>query len=371
MGTIRVLLALSVVFAHSAWNGGSIFVNGVQEHGGRNAVQLFYVISGFLISFVLVEARAYRSVKSFYVNRWLRLYPIYGAVLVLTGIAFIVANRKFFVGVLDMPLAALVSTMLVNVTLLGQDWIMFLGIQGGHLMFMVDPGQSEVRLPNGLMVPQAWTLGVEMTFYAVAPFILFRRWLVVSLLLGSVLARLWAIHAGFGVHDPWTYRFFPFELALFLAGALSHQVVRPWWQRILANRGDAGVRRAVIVGTGVMLAVSALYSLLPIDQVWGSIALYAMYVALLPLAFEFQSMSSLDKKIGDLSYPIYVGHILVVMVVNFGSKYLRINDPLVMVLMNVACSLLFAVVLNVAIGDRIEGIRRRIKERKRIEASVS
>jgi peptidoglycan/LPS O-acetylase OafA/YrhL len=48
MGTLRTLLAISVVFAHSF---GFVFV------GGRNAVQLFYMISGFLISFVIVEKK--------------------------------------------------------------------------------------------------------------------------------------------------------------------------------------------------------------------------------------------------------------------------------------------------------------------------
>ena len=70
MGTLRTIFAIAVVLAH-VWPGGPVFV------GGQNAVRLFYIISGFLISFVLVERKSYPSVRSFYVNRYLRLYPVY------------------------------------------------------------------------------------------------------------------------------------------------------------------------------------------------------------------------------------------------------------------------------------------------------
>ena len=59
MGSLRTFLALTVVLSHSY---GYIFV------GGRLAVQLFYIISGFLISYILLEANSYRSLKGFLVN---------------------------------------------------------------------------------------------------------------------------------------------------------------------------------------------------------------------------------------------------------------------------------------------------------------
>jgi peptidoglycan/LPS O-acetylase OafA/YrhL len=68
MGILRTLLALSVVLIHTY---GQVFVT------GQDAVQLFYVISGFLISYVLIEAKSYPELKFFYLNRYLRLYPIY------------------------------------------------------------------------------------------------------------------------------------------------------------------------------------------------------------------------------------------------------------------------------------------------------
>ena len=92
MGILRTILAITVVFAHSPWNDGLIFV------GARNAVQLFYIISGFLICHIINSNPVYQDPLKFYLNRALRIYPpIYYAVALLTLAAFLViANQKFF-----------------------------------------------------------------------------------------------------------------------------------------------------------------------------------------------------------------------------------------------------------------------------------
>lgn len=118
MGLLRTLLALSVVIAHSY---GFVFV------GGRNAVQLFYIISGFLISYVLVERQTYGRVRDFYINRYLRLYPLYAAVALLTLIVFSLPGleleraKAFFRVYAEAPPAAIGLLILSNLTLFLQD----------------------------------------------------------------------------------------------------------------------------------------------------------------------------------------------------------------------------------------------------------
>ena len=55
MGILRTLLALSVVLDHLGGGATNQLV------GGRLAVQLFYVISGFLISYVLTGTDRYQG----------------------------------------------------------------------------------------------------------------------------------------------------------------------------------------------------------------------------------------------------------------------------------------------------------------------
>ena len=73
MGMVRVLLAIAVVFQHTY---GTLF------DGGYIAVQLFFIVSGFVISFILVEQQSYPTPGAFYKNRVLRLFPIYYAVAI-------------------------------------------------------------------------------------------------------------------------------------------------------------------------------------------------------------------------------------------------------------------------------------------------
>ena len=79
MGTIRFLLAFSVVFAHI--NLDSEFFN-----NGSDAVQLFFIVSGFYMFMVLKEKyiKLNKAYWYFISNRFLRLYPMYLLVLILT-----------------------------------------------------------------------------------------------------------------------------------------------------------------------------------------------------------------------------------------------------------------------------------------------
>jgi peptidoglycan/LPS O-acetylase OafA/YrhL len=52
---------------------------------------------------------------------------------------------------------------------------MFSAVEHYSLVFSTDFTKSEIPLWDGLIAPQAWTLGIELTFYLVALFILTRR----------------------------------------------------------------------------------------------------------------------------------------------------------------------------------------------------
>ncbi len=351
MGMLRTLLALSVVLDHLGGGTTDWLV------GGRLAVQLFYVISGFLISYVLTATDHYRGAPGrFYANRALRLYPVYLAVAALTLLAYIGGGAAFWRVYDGLPLTATLFLALSNLLILGQDWLMFFGIDQGALAFTGSFARSDVPLYQGLLVPQAWTLGVEMSFYLIAPFVLHSPRRLLVLLAASLALRAVLIASGIGLSDPWTYRFFPTELALFLAGSLSHQVLLPRWQ--------AWSRRAAWLpelGTGLLALYVLVHFSIGLPHTLRDGLAVLLFAALLPLAFLFQSRHRLDKIIGELSYPIYICHALVILFFGWLLDGTQLRQPAMFTALVVAGCIGFAALLNSLIADPVERLRRRLR----------
>lgn len=350
MGILRTLLAISVVIGHS-YHSDMVFV------GGRNAVQLFYIISGFLISYVLVENKSYKNIGSFYINRYLRLYPIYFTVAILSLIFALISHSSFFALYNETPLSADILLIFSNIFLFGQDWVMFSGIEDGQLGFATDFRQSEIALYEGLIIPQAWTLGVELAFYVVAPFILLKRKLIWILLVLSLAIRAYLAFKGIALKDPWTYRFFPAELALFLIGALSHQILMPFY---IKAAGEKIILLSKLASM-VMVFYLVCYSMIPLKEIIKAPIMFAFFIMFLPLAFIFQNHSGLDKRIGELSYPIYISHMLAIWAVVSFSEKIGSTDTLFIPVCSVLASILSAIFLNEFIGNRFEKIRQKLK----------
>lgn len=198
MGLIRALLAISVVDFHWAFtiNGPGFWP--LELPNGVIAVQAFYVISGFYMSLVL--SGKYRDRKlAFYEARALRLLPTYWIVAIATILAVWLTGTPHYT-----PPTVLSGVWYVfsNVTLIGQDWNNFFAF------------------PD--LLPQTWTLGLEITFYVFAPFLARANQCSACSSRVQYTGRATAYAYGFS-YDPWNYRFFPFELAWFLAGMLVHR----------------------------------------------------------------------------------------------------------------------------------------------------
>ena len=80
-GTLRTLLALNVVLLH-IFNIPNL---------GNSSVSVFFLLSGFLMTLIMKEKYNYNlsGFKFFWINRILRLYPIYYVIIILTVILLI------------------------------------------------------------------------------------------------------------------------------------------------------------------------------------------------------------------------------------------------------------------------------------------
>ena len=354
MGLIRVLLAVAVVFSHSY---------PTEFGGGILAVQLFFIISGFFISYILVEGRNYTSVWAFYENRALRLFPVYWLIALVTlamytaGFVLMGNPPPFFEIYQSLDWFGQLALAISNITLFGQDWIMFTGIQDGRLTFLESWRDSETRVWHGLLISPAWSLGVELTFYVIAPFILHRLRLLLLLFVLSLALRFYLMSIGIGLRDPWTYRFFPTELALFIAGALAHQI----WTPFLRARGwltDQTALWVTLLTIALVLVAATLYIWTPY------VAVVVVFGFALPFLFHFQRNRSWDRWIGELSYPIYIVHMSVIFPISFlwgrvfGAPGYQGYDETAVIL---TLTLLASIAIKAWVADPIEVLRTRVR----------
>lgn len=298
MGVIRILLALVVVCSHTGSN--TLW----QGTGAMAAVQTFFMISGFYIAMTL--GTAYRDADlMFWVNRVLRLYPIY-AVVALIAVAGKSWTQPGYSAAFDaLPGGAQTLLTLSNVLIFGQDWVMFAGVREGALAFFSDFRASTPMLYTFLMSPPGWSLGIELAFYVLAPFLFrLRTRTLLALLAASLALRLALVQAGLA-HDPWSYRFFPTELAAFLAGGLAWRAT-PW------VRGRLGSHFKTLCPYATWLVIGLIV-------VWGALpgynaglkkasAFYLVFLVCLPFVFAHTRSSRFDRAIGDMSYPLYISH---------------------------------------------------------------
>ena len=87
MGYIRFLLAVIVVAAHCGVNNWSI--------GASAAVQAFFLISGFYMAATYsTNYNGHYRALTFYVSRYLRLYPLYLTLVLLTAAFWYCASHQ-------------------------------------------------------------------------------------------------------------------------------------------------------------------------------------------------------------------------------------------------------------------------------------
>ncbi len=360
MGIVRLFLALSVVAAHS---GGIL---GITLVGGQIAVQSFYIISGFYMSLILNEKYIgkFNSYKLFITNRFLRIFPVFWVVLILVMLFAIfqlaishgqtAGGLQLFIDYISkgghMNIFSWFVLVGTNLLLFGQDLIMFLGINTttGHLFFTQNFQLTNPRVLQFLLVPQAWTIGMELLFYLVAPFLVRRKiWVVGSIILISLSFRAYFYSHGLN-HDPWTYRFFPFELALFLLGNIAYRI----YQKIKLKN----INPKLLLGLFVIF-VGSLFAYQWINFQGKQIVYLALFCLVIPPIFIFSKKYKIDAKIAELSYPIYISHLFVLSVILFFPWY-QVSKTYLGLILAIG-SILFAILLNKYVAVPIEKIRQR------------
>ncbi len=331
MGLIRFLLAVAVIVGHT------LPIFGVKLVGGMTAVESFFILSGFYMSLVLHEKynKGQKTYIHFLKNRFLRLYPMYWTVLLMVFITslfwhFAHLDNHFIAYITYIPYMnplTLLYFIFTNLFLFGQDMLFFMSLNThtGLLFFTQQYTTTKIWLESFLFVPQAWTLGIELSFYVIAPFIFKRGWkfiLTVFSLSLFIKCFLYVIGLTF---EPWPYRFFPAEICFFLAGHYSYLLYRYIRLKHVPSKIPW-----ILFATLVFSIV--FYSQIPGIDLYTynpfRILLYILLVVSIPFIFKLTKLSKVDNFVGRLSYPMYITHIFVIQIYNTYYLNFAMQNPL-------------------------------------------
>jgi peptidoglycan/LPS O-acetylase OafA/YrhL len=140
LDTLRAIAALTVIVGHiELFKTENNFPLQISVPSGHIGVVLFFVLSGFLITILLLKEKQKHStinLKSFYLRRILRVWPLYYLVILISY---------------------LVSDFSPSATSLA-------------LCLSIFPNIAHVIGAGWVSSPQIWSIGVEEQFYAAWPF---------------------------------------------------------------------------------------------------------------------------------------------------------------------------------------------------------
>lgn len=300
MGALRLFLAAGVVFGHFLpaiavlnWPVNDRLTAYII--GGR-AVCFFYVVSGFLISYALNHKypATKDGTRAFYRSRFLRIYPLWWAILF---------------GAL--PLVDWLSThraieLVPGTLLIGIDWITaFWAYPNGFLDYL--PSYAGV----------GWTLAPELAFYILAPWLLRHPKATLVAGLGSLAIRFVATALntpGTNLYVIWTYFFPPATFVFFMIGH--------WSERLSVRFPIPALPSLVLLGASLILSCLDLTPTIDGWLPWASCVFFAMA---LPGVFRGTKDNGFFNYLGDLTYPLYLTHLLTIMLLN---RYMIGNETL-------------------------------------------
>lgn len=243
----------------------------------------------------------YSSKLNFWKSRYARLFPTYFICAILT-LLLVKNTSMFFEDLFSLPISAVIFLIFTNLTMFFQDLTMFLAIQDGSLHLTKNFAESTPMLFTLLLVPQAWSIGLEIAFYMLVPFLMPRsKYFLLGIALCSVLIKLALWEYGF-TKDPWTYRFFFSELYLFIFGSLSYKVYTEYFSQFSNKYG--------LIALCLVITYICLFPLLPIELFYKKYLLIALLVLCLGFIFDFTKNIKFDHFVGQLSYPIYISHLM-------------------------------------------------------------
>lgn len=333
-GLFRFVLAVNVVIYHV------LDIPAI----GPYAVYSFFVLSGFLMTMIMQATYGYsfQGFKSYAINRFLRLYPVYWALLLVIVIVILFIGESF-------------SAVFHSKMVIPNEPISWMAN-----LFMVypnfEPGTYPIRL-----APATWALTIELFFYLAIGLGLSKTKKLTTV--WFLLSLSWVLWTNFS-NSEWGIGYGDIIVASlpFSLGALIFHY-RPTYARIIDKVGAVPILIVFIMN--ILIVTSSHY--VWTDKFWffnamgtwvNLICSGLVIVLLLEYGRAYLS-KPLDRFLGDLSYPIYIFHWTGA---SFAAWLLHSDKEKVLIFfLGLTITILVSIIVNKTVNDNVEKLRNFIR----------
>ncbi len=301
MGILRLLLAIIVVIYHAK----ELHLYTLLDQ--TSAILSFFVISGFYMALILDGK--YHKKFIFYMSRFLRIFPLYWAALIITVLLGLL-KTSIFPGQVENSITHYIhysshlsgnAAIFEALNFISRNITLIITTDYIHIVQNLAPGY--------LIVNPAWTLQVELLFYLIVPFLL-------RITKGFLAFTLFYVFLFYGIITPFNLlpqssllTIFASYLIYFLLGICSYKYI---YKRIEKKKISPNTKYLL----GAFFLFIIFYQILPFKFAENNFPFNAVYFVpfaiLISYLFHYTKNSKIDRFIGELSYPVYITHMIFV-----------------------------------------------------------
>ena len=300
MGTYRFILAISVAISHTGF-----VVFGLNP--GVIAVISFFLVSGYVMT-ALIHKNYFdrKKIVLFYLDRVFRIYPQYlFNIVIVLSIYFVFGLSSHY---LSQPsLTGLIQNILII-----------------PMGFYMTPWVGE----NFILIPPAWSLGIEFCFYILVPFIIINKLKKITFSLSYIIFLI--AYMGILPTDYFGYRLIFGTIYIFICGSFLYEN-----NNIIKNNP-----LKFILTFSVFLLILTFVNqhfLLPYNR---EVLIGLIFgIPALSLVVKLDK-SYLDNFLGNLSYGIFLSHYSFVFIFEELGIHWNSGSTLLMLLFSILLSII-------------------------------
>lgn len=328
LGYVRFILAVLVALSHV---GVTIF----GQNPGVVAVVVFYMLAGNVVTYLMTKIFpiGLKALPLFYFERFLRIYPLYFFIFLLTLVFILITG-------FGNPIYSL-GRIADNLLIVPLNYYMIID-------------STILDVPNGRIIPPSWSLGAELQAYILLPLIIRykRPKIILALLTFCVFttANLSFIHT-----DYFGYRLLLGVFFIFILGSCIYKVVNTQMADFFDKFFPLFVYALALVTLMIIIFTNNFNKSFTSEVVIG--LLLAM-----PIVYFGSSKKirlAYNGLFGSLSYGVFLSHFLVIWILTYYFPDYDIKQVSGVVCI-IGISVLIALVGIYAVEKPIMGLRRKL-----------